>query len=194
MLNIKSLALTRHAKFFREGDALALPGTGPGGVGSVNLPAIAGVNVLPDPADAAWIDFDIIEDYEDKITDEKKTAVWQGIPGQLVKADEITTMQGMESVMTTSRLTSLAMEAFYRSNNNLSPESYQFAPLAVPPRRGWIAFVDYGQDNAQVVLGNIFCVLRVTGGMKSGKGELIMPQFTATWLYSQLNTMAQGAQ
>lgn len=188
----KSIALMRHAKFFRENDALAAAGTGPNGPGTVTLPAIAGVNVLPDPTDGNWIDFDIIEDYEDKITDEKKTTIWQGIPGQLIKADEITTMQGMESVLTCARLTPLAMEAFYRPNAELGANNYQFVPLINPPRRGWFAFVDYDQNNAQTVVGNVFCVLRVTGGMKSGKGELIMPQFTVTWLYSPLNTMGQG--
>jgi hypothetical protein len=192
MLINKSIALTRHALFFRENDPLALAGTGPGGPGTVVLPAVAGVNVLPDPADASWIDFDIIEDYEDKITDEKKTAIWRGIPGSLVKDDEITTMQGMDSVLTTARATPLAVEAFYRPNNNLGQASYQFAPLANAPRRGWFAFVDYDHNNVQVIVGNVFCVLRVTGGMKSGKGELIMPQFTVTWLYSALNTMGQG--
>lgn len=188
----KSIALMRHAKFFRENDALAVAGTGPNGAQTVALPAVAGVNILPDPTDGGWIDFDIIEDYEDKITDEKKTTIWQGIPGQVIKADEITTQQGMESVLTTARLTPLAMEAMYRPTTELSETSYQFAPLLNPPRRGWFAFIDYDHDNIQTVLGNVFCVLRVTGGMKSGKGEIIMPQFTVTWLYSSLNTMAQG--
>jgi hypothetical protein len=192
MLPNKSIALTRHAKFFRENDALTVAGTGPGGPGTVATPANAGVLVLPDPADAVWIDFDTIEDYEDKITDEKKTPIWTGIPGSLVKEDEITTLQGMETTITTARLTALAMEAFYRPGANLSQASYQFAPLASPPRRGWFSFVDYDHNNVQTVVGNIFCVLRVAGGMKSGKGELIMPQFTVTWLYSSLNTMGQG--
>ncbi len=188
----KSIALMRHGKFFRENDALAVAGTGPNGPQTVALPAVCGVNVLPDPTDAGWIDFDLIEDYEDKITDEKKTAIWQGVPGQLVKADEITTMQGMESVLTTERLAPLALEAFYRPNTELAPGSYQFVPLINPPRRGWFAFIDYDHNNIQTVVGNVFCVLRVTGGMKSGKGEIIMPQFTVTWLFSQLNTMGQG--
>lgn len=193
MIN-KSIALMRHAKFFRENDALtALAGTGPNGPGTVNLPAVAGVNVLPDPADVGWIDFDLIKDYEDKITDEKKTAIWQGVPGQVFKADEITTMQAIETLLTTERLTPLAVEAFYRPSTELAQASYQFAPLINPPRRGWFAFIDYDHNNVQTLLGNIFCVLRVTGGMKSGTGELILPQFTVTWLYSQLNTMAQGA-
>lgn len=192
MIN-KSIALMRHAKFFRENDALTVAGTGPNGAGTVALPAVAGLLVLPDPTDTNWIDFDLIEDYEDKITDEKKTPIWQGVPGQLIKADEITTMQGMESVLTTERLTPLAIEAMYRPTTELSQATYQFAPLINPPRRGWFAFIDYDQNNVQTVVGNVFCVLRVTGGMKSGKGEIIMPQFTVTWLYSTLNTMAQGA-
>lgn len=192
MIN-KSIALMRHAKFFRENDALTVAGTGPNGAMTVALPAVAGVNALPDPTDMNWIDFDIIEDYEDKITDEKKTAIWAGIPGQVQKADEITTQQGMESVLTTARLSALAIEAFYRPNTELNNASYQFVPLINPPRRGWFAFIDYDHNNVQTVLGNVFCVLRVTNGMKSGKGEIIMPQFTVTWLFSQLNTMAQGA-
>lgn len=193
MLINKTIAAMRHAVFFRENDALtALAGTGPGGPGTVALPASAGTLVLPDPNDVGWIDFDVIEDYEDKITDEKKTPTWRGIPGTIVKDDEITTMQGMETTLTTTRLSPLAMEAFYRPGNNLSQASYQFAPLASSPRKGWFSFVDYDHNNVQTVVGNVYCVLRVTGGMKSGKGELIMPQFTVTWLYSPLNTMAQG--
>lgn len=188
----KSVALKRHAKFFRENDALAVAGTGINGPMTLALPQVAGVNVLPDPTDGGWIDFDIIEDSEDKITDEKKTTIWQGVPGQLVKADEITTIQGMESVITTARLTPLAVEAFFRPNTELSEGSYQFVPLINPPRRGWFAFIDYDQSNVQTLVGNIFVVIRVTGGMKSGKGEVIMPQFTVTWLYSPLNTMGMG--
>lgn len=188
----KNIALTRHAKFFRENDALAVAGTGPGGAGTVVLPAVAGVNVLPDPTDGGWIDFDIIEDYEDKIVDEKKTTIWQGIPGQLMPGDEKTTMQAIESEITTYRITPLAVEAFYRPNVELGPASYQFAPLINPPRRGWFSFIDYDDGNVQTIVGNVFCVLRVTGGMKSGKGELIQPKFTVKWLYSPLNTMGQG--
>lgn len=188
----KSIALMRHAKFFRENDACAVAATGPNGPGTVATPCVAGVNVLPDPTDGGWIDFDLIDDYEDKITDEKKTTIWRGIPGQNIKDDEITTLQGMESVLTTARLTPLAMEAFYRPQGELGAASYQFAPLINPPRRGWFAFIDYDHNNVQCVVGNVFCVLRVTGGMKSGKGEILMPQYTVTWLYSQLNTMAQG--
>jgi hypothetical protein len=192
MLINKSIALTRHAKFFREGDALTVAGTGPDGVGTVATPANAGVLVLPDPADATWIDFDVIEDYEDKIVNEKKTQVRRGIPGTLILDDEITTVQDMETTLTTSRLTPLAIESFYRPTANLGQNDYQFSPLGSPPRRGWLAFIDYDHKNVQTIVGNVFCVLRVTGGMKSGKGELIMPQFTIAWLYSPLNTMAQG--
>ncbi len=188
----KNIALTRHAKFFRENDALTVAGTGINGPMTLALPQVAGVNVLPDPTDGSWIDFDTIEDFEDKIVNEKKTQIRVGIPGQLMLQDEKTTIQDMETVLTTARLTPLAVESFYRPGANLSPANYQFAPMQTPPRRGWLAFVDYDDANVQTIVGNVFCVLRVTGGWKSGKGEIIMPQFTASWLYSPLNTMAQG--
>src|SRR5690242_440698 len=92
----RAIAVTAHAFAFREGDAFV---TGTDQNGAPAGPGVAGQNLLPDPLDAGWIDLDIIEDWEDTITDEKKTPVWRGVPGSLIKDDEITTLQGIDFKM-----------------------------------------------------------------------------------------------
>ena len=186
----RAVAVASHAFFFREDDAF-VSGTDQDGnpVGA----GIAGQYFLPDPLDAGWIDVDIVEDWEDTITDEKKTPVWRAVPGSLIKDDEITTLQGIDFKMTCAKFTPFAAEAFYRTTAKLDNDSYQFDPLTGPPRKGWLMFQRYNHRNEAVLAGNIFTVCRVTGGMKGGnKGELVMPTFELTLLYSPLNTMGLG--
>jgi hypothetical protein len=187
MFITRAQAITSHAFAFREGDAFV---TGTDQNGAPLGAGPAGVNALPDPNDAGWIDLDTVEDWEDTITDEKKQPIWRGIPGNLVKEDEITTLQGLDIKMTTAKMTPFAVEAFYRTATKLNNNPAQFVPLSATPRKIWLMLQRYNHLNELIWAANLWVVARCHGGMKGGKGELVMPTFEMTLLYSGCNTAA----
>jgi hypothetical protein len=172
----RTLALATHAFFFREGDAFALP-----------APGVCGVNAKPDADDDSWIEPGTIESSEDAITDEEKKTVWKPVPGHLVKSDELTLKQGMDFKFTCNELSPLALEAFYRTSQKLDNASAFFNPLSAVPKKGWLKLQRYDHEDAEVLVADLWVRLRVTGGMKASGGELSMPEFTGTLLYSQYN-------
>lgn len=176
-LTTATYALACHARFFRTGQAYTVPSSG-----------TCGRESKPGADDPDWIDLGVIESWEASITDEEEKAVWAPVPGHLVKKDIITTKQGLQYKFTTNELTPFALEAFFRATQELDDESTQFNPLSAVPRTGWLKLLKYSQDDAQILSLDIFCRIKVTGGMKGGNGELIMPEFTADVLYSTLNT------
>lgn len=179
-LSIKTLALGAHAFFFREGDAFTLPG--PGGN--------AAADAKPDADDDGWIDVGTIESFEDSIADEDEKKVYRPAPGHLVVKDVITTKQGMEFKFTSNELGPLALEAFYRTTQKLDGTSTQFNPLSGVPRKGWLKLQRYDHEDNLVLVADLWVRLKVTGGMKGGNGDLVMPEFSAYLLYSALNTAA----
>ncbi|HEV2207306.1 MAG TPA: hypothetical protein VG167_00910 [Verrucomicrobiae bacterium] len=182
MLITTEMAVGSHAWFFRRGDAFILPE--PGGNASDAA--------LPDADDLGWIELGTIDDWEDTIEDEEEKAVWTPVPGHLVKKRVITTKQGLGIKLTSSQLTPLAIELFYRTAEKLDQDSFQFDPLSGVPRDGWLKIQRYSEQDALVLAADLYVQLKVTGGMKGGGGNLIAPEFKATLLYSGLSTMAMG--
>ncbi len=178
-LTPKSLALGAHLFFFREGDAFTLP-----------APGTCAVDAKPDANDAAWISLGTIESFEDSIADEDEKKIWQPAPGHLVIKDVITTKQGMEFKFTANELTAFAVESFYRTSQKLTAASDQFNPLSGVPRKGWLKMQRYDHEDQLRLVMDVWVRLKVTGGMKGGNGEIVMPEFTAYLLYSALNTAA----
>lgn len=177
-MNTRTLALATHAFFFREGDAFLLPD--PGG--------FCAVDAKPDADDVSWINPGTIEEAEDSITDEDEKAVWKPVPGHLVKSDLITLKQGLEFKFTTNEMSPLSLEAFYRTSQKLDEDSTQFNPLSAVPRKGWLKLQRYDHEDNETLVADLWVRLKITGGMKTG-ASLVMPEWTATLLYSSLNTV-----
>lgn len=174
-----TLALATHAFFFREGDAFTQPEAG-----------TCARESKPGADDEAWLSLGTIETAEDSISDEEEKTVWAPVPGHLVKKDIITTKQGLTIKLTSNELTPLAVEAFYRTSQDLDSESDQFNPLSAVPRKGWLKLQRYDQDDVEQFVIDLWGRLKVTGGFKGGGGELVAPEFEFETLYSTLNTAA----
>lgn len=174
---VATLAIATHAFFFREGDAFTVPSAG-----------TCGVNAKPGAADPKWISLGTIENFEDAISDEEEKKVWAPTPGHLQVKDIITTKQGMTFKLTSNDLSPLAVEAFYRTSQKLDGTSTQFNPLSAVPRKGWLKLQRYDHNDILRFAIDLWVRLKVTGGIKGGNGDLIMPEFEAELLYSSLNT------
>lgn len=190
MIETKSYALSSHAWFFREGDALNIAGTGPGG--AVATPANAGIEVLPAADDEGWIFAGDVESWEDSMAQDEEKEIRKPNPGALVRKDIITVFQAMDLKLTTNSLARIAFEAFYRSATKLSEVSGQFVPLSQTPRNYWLMLQRYTHENEIVFAANLWVRMKVTGGMKGGNGEIIMPEYTCRLLDSPMNTMFFG--
>ncbi len=175
------MALGCHAFFWREGDDYTLL-----------APGVAGKDSKPDATDPDWVNrsLGVIESFDDSITDEEEKKLYQPAPGHLVIQAVITTKQGMMFKMTSNEVTPLALEAFYRTSQKLDLTSAQFNPLSAVPRKGWLKLQRYDHDDNLVIVLDGWVRLKVTGGMKSGDGNILMPEFEAYLLYSQYNTAA----
>jgi hypothetical protein len=180
--DINSYAMGAHVWLFREGDAFTLP-----------APGFAGVAALPGPTDPAWISSGDIEEFEDHMAQDEEKEVRRPNPGALVRKDIITIFQGLDFKWVTNSLSRISMEAFYRSATELSGAQTQFVPLSSPPRKCWVKIQRYTQENDPVFAADLWMRVKVTGGVKSGNGQIIMPEFTGRLLDSSLNTAAFGA-
>lgn len=176
-LTIAPMSISAHARFFRAGDTYTDPA--PGGT--------AGPNAKPAATDTGWLDLGTVETWEMTITDEEDKIVWAPSPGRLLKKDVITVKQGLQVRLTTNELTPQALELFFRTSEELTTSSTSFTPLGIVPRKGWLEITTYNQDDAEIIQLSVWCRLRVTGGMRGGNGELIMPEYTADVLHSTLN-------
>ena len=180
-LDLKARILGSHLYFFREGDAFTLP-----------APGTCGVDAKPDGDDPAYLDVGPVEDWEDDISGGQELEVWRPSPGRLALKDIIEVKEKLTLKFTTGEMTALAFESFYRSNNALASLAGQFNPLAGPLRKGWLHGQRYDHEDTLVFTFDLWCRLKVTGGIKSG-GELVRPSFEAVALYSQYNTAQIGS-
>lgn len=184
----REMAIGAHAWFVREGDAFAAGLDVNGGPLAAGVVSNAAIPVANDPS---WVDMGVIEEWEDELKDEEKET-WAPSPGHLVRSRVIVTKQSLTCKLTTNQLTALAVETFYRSAA-LTPESFQFNPLSNVPKDGFMKIQRYSEEDVAILSGDLWCQLKVIGGIKGGGGNLIMPQFQAAVLNSVLNSMAMGA-
>lgn len=180
-LVIGPYAIGSHAWFFEEGAAYSLPDAG-----------VAAVDALPGADDEGWKSLGDIETWEDSMATDEEKELWKPAPGHLVRKDIIPVKQAMNFKFVSNDLTPLAAGLFYRADSVLTPSSFQFNPLSGVPRKGWLKVQRYGQGDDLIISGDLWVRMKVTGGIKGGNGEVIMPEFTALLLDSSLNTMALG--
>jgi hypothetical protein len=171
------MSIAVHARFFRAGDSFTVPSNG-----------TASATAKPGSADTGWLDLGVIETWEISHTDEDEKVIWAPSPGRLLKRDVLTTKQGLQIKLTANELTPQALEHFFRTSENLSTSSASFTPLGKVPRKGWLELTSYNQEDAGIINLTLWVRIKVTGGVKGGNGELIMPEFTADVLYSALNS------
>lgn len=184
MLAQSFIATGDYIFFFREGDAFTSPTAG-----------TCSVSSKPGPLDVGWISLGIIGEHEDKPDGVKKEEVWgpTGASGLLTKQRNVITKIGLAFDFTCEEVTPLAIQAFYFSGN-LNPNNTwgatQFNQMSGAPPHGWMKVQRYDQNANPVFVMDQWGLLEVTGGMKSGEGSLIKPQFSLGAEYSTLNTAA----
>lgn len=178
----REMAIGSHAWFVRSGDAFTTP-----------APGVAGVAALPDPNDNSWLPLGDVEDWEDSMSEDEKP-VYAPAPGHLVRKRIITTKQDLDFKLTVNQVSALVFECFYRSTQKLNANSFQFNPLSAVPREGWLKLQRYSDEDVLIFSADLWVQLKVTGGMKGGGGNIVLPEFKAALLYSALNTCALGSQ
>ena len=172
------LQLSKHAWFFREGDAYTVPGAG-----------TAAVDSLPDGTDPAYISLGAIEEWDHDFAIGQDLETWRASPGKLVLRDSRAIKEKLTLKFTTGDMSPMALEAFYRSEQNLDDSSTQFNPLRGGLRRGWLHLEMYDQDSNDLVLTwDLWGRLRVAGGMKGGDGSIIKPNFELLVFDSDYNS------
>lgn len=187
----KAYAVASHAFLFREGDA-SIQGTTPTSGLNAAGAGFGGALYLPKADEANWMGSGDLESWEDSMGQDEEKEVRRASLGTLVRKDIITIFQGMDFKFTTNDLPRLAVEAFYRTSTKLSDGQTQFVPLQIPPRKYWLMLQRYTHENMLIFSANLWVRMKMTGGIKGGGGEIIMPEYTCRLLDSPLNTMAFG--
>ena len=180
MFNPQSTALGRHVYFFREGDAITIPAVGcaAGAATRTNK---------PDATDPAYIDLQVVDDWQDEIKSMGDEKIWAPSPGRLQLYDiQETGAEGMFK-FSTPVLQGLGVEIFYRNSVALTSAGGTFVPMSGPPRKGWIHTELYDNNNNLGWSLDVYVLLRITGGIASKEGAILRPQFEANVLYSAQN-------
>lgn len=189
MILTRSLALGAHAFFAPEGAAYAAGqdnnanGTDAGVVDSLNAPA---------SDDDAFIPLGAIEEHEDKPKDAKTVTAMIAAPAVLVPKRIVTVSQGFNYNFTTSELTPMATQIFYRAGTTLAQATTQFVPLAGKPLHGFLLLEKYsteGDQNNPFMVALLFVFLEITGGFKGSDNSIIKPTWEAQQMYSPLNSI-----
>jgi hypothetical protein len=168
----KSIATGDKIYFFRAGDAFTVPEAGTCGSGD-----------KPAGTDPKWINLGVVKSHDDAHANEQVQEVMApiGNSGILGLKKKVFTKIGLDLKFVTSEVSPLAMQAFYRTGN-LDNTSAQFTPLISAPPEGWLKVQRYDQDGTAHLIMDAYVQLDVTGGMKSGDGTLVEPEWTASVL------------
>lgn len=177
----KARVLSGNIRFFREGDQFTLPS-----------PGTCAVDAKPAGDDPGYIDFGPIDDGELDVSGGTDHEIWRPSPGRLILYDVITVKEKFTLKFTAGEISPLAIEAFLRSNNNLSSLSGQFNQMAGTVRKGWIHAQLYDHENDLFLTFDNWCRLKCTGGFKLGS-DIVKPTFEALMLYSLYNTSQIGS-
>jgi hypothetical protein len=169
-----SYVFGQHAFFFRDGDAYTVPGAG-----------TASRTAKPGETDPAWMNLGIVEEASDGLED-TEIEIFAPTPGRLRLYDVINTKDKLNLKFTTSELSAVAVETLYRTLS-LSPSSTQFNPLEGKTKKGWLKIQRYDQGDAQRIVMDLFCRLKVTGDTPM-HGDLVKVTWEAAVLHSTLNT------
>ena len=78
------------------------------------------------------------------------------------------------------------MQLFYRTQALAAAAAF-FNPLSGVPPRGFLLIQRYDQYTVLHMVGLGWVRIKCTGGMKSGDGSVLMPEFTANLLYNTNN-------
>jgi hypothetical protein len=189
--DLKARAVSKHIWLFREGDASTQGTTPTSGLNAAGA-GVAGELYLPKSDEANWISSGDIETWEDTIAQDEEKEVRRAVKGSLARKDIITIFQGMDMKFTINSVPRIAVEAFYRTSTKLSDAARQFVPLQIPPRKYWIMVTGYDNENNPILAFNLWARVKISGGIKGGNGEIVMPEYTARILDSALNTQAFG--
>jgi hypothetical protein len=103
-----------------------------------------------------------------------------------VTKDVITTKQDLELTFKSNTLTVIAQQLMYRTQT-LAANAGFYNPLSGVPVRGFLLIQRYDQNNVLHQVGLLWVRIKATGGMKSGDGNLVMPEFAANVLYNTNN-------
>ena len=176
----QSTALGKHVFFFRVGDIFTVPAAG-------CAAGAATRNNKPDATDPAYIDLQVVNDWNWDIKSMGDEKIVAPSPGRLQLYD--IQEKGAEAMIkfSTPILQGLIVELFYRNSTALTSAGGTFVPMSGPPRKGWIHTELYDNNNNLAWTLDVYVLLRVTGGMESKDGAILRPQFEANILYSNQN-------
>jgi hypothetical protein len=99
----------------------------------------------------------------------------------------ITTKDELMIKFSAAELSAFAIEALFRTLA-LTAASTQFNPLEGKTKKGWLKFQSYDNSDAQILVLDVFCILKITGDVPFGGGDLAKCQFEASIIHSTLNT------
>ncbi len=175
----ESYAIGSHCFLLREGDTFSIAAAGSNAANPVSA------SNVPATTTPEWIDLGVIEEWEDKPTSEEKR-LYRPSPGQLVPKDVITTKQDLKFTFKSNELSVIAHQLLYRTQTLAAGAAY-FNPLAGVPPRGFLLLQRYDQYNVLHQVALLWVRIKLTGGMKSGDGNVIMPEYEADLLYNANN-------
>ncbi|HZV33855.1 MAG TPA: hypothetical protein VFB72_04695 [Verrucomicrobiae bacterium] len=170
-----SIIVGSHVYFFRDGDAITVPGAG-----------TSGRNSKAGAADPNWNDLGIIASVDVDAKSEDRT-VYAPTPGRLRRYDVHTTKNDLDVDLDLEEMSPIVWEILF-GTLPLTSVSTQYNPLASPSKKGWVKLQQYRGDNdASFNTVDIYCKLKIKSAVKMAD-DIIKTSLTCEVLHSIYNT------
>lgn len=178
----RSYALGHHGFFYPDGSLITIPAAGTG-----STAAASGRYNKPDPTDPLYTDVGKVVDWSHDVKSMGDEKIYAPTPGIIQLYDVIEKGAEMTIKFTSQEVNPLAIQAMYRTQQQLGQAGGAFNPISAPPLHGWFHTELYDQNNIFIENLDVYCLFRITGGWSSKEGAPLKPQYELNVLYSTLN-------
>ena len=183
-----ALAAGTHAWFAPENATLTLPGSVIKPVGDGTAYTTVQRTAKPASSDGAWVKLSALMKAELQTDNGQGIEIWEPTPGGLELSEVLRVGRKRTFKLTAQRVQPITMQLLMQSLA-LNGSSAQFNPGESPAEvNGWLKMQVYSHKNGVIVTVDHWVELILDGALNLDPKAKTDPVYTATGLYSVLNT------
>lgn len=188
LANPKALAAGSHAWLALNGATLTDAGNVIKPSGDVSTPTTVGINAKPSASDGAFVKLSGVSKVDVSVDNGQGIEVWEPVPGGLELTELLRVGRKRTFKITCQRLQPITVQALLQTLA-LNGSSTQFNPGEAPGELyGWLKVQVYDHKHTLVLTVDHWVEIVLDGGLALDPKAKVDPVYTATGLYSVLNT------